>query len=94
MSLYQVTLIFCIEGIQNMCICVKTAKGLKRRLNEDSYFIIDKKVKNDYDIVRRGKMFVIADGMGGQKGGGIASKMACEGIISAAANMFGFKARL
>lgn len=63
-----------------MCICVKTAKGLKRRMNEDRYFVIDSKAKNDYDIVRRGRMFAIADGMGGQRGGGIASKMACEGM--------------
>jgi serine/threonine protein phosphatase PrpC len=63
-----------------MCICIKTAKGLKRRINEDSYFVIDNKAETDYDIVRRGKMFVIADGMGGQRGGGLASKMACEGM--------------
>ena len=63
-----------------MWFCVKTEKGLARRMNEDSYLIIDSKAKNDYDTVHRGMMFAIADGMGGQKGGAIASKMACQGL--------------
>jgi serine/threonine protein phosphatase PrpC len=63
-----------------MWVCVKTEKGLARRTNEDSYLIIDDKTKTDYDTVRRGTMFAVADGMGGQKGGAIASKMACKGL--------------
>jgi serine/threonine protein phosphatase PrpC len=63
-----------------MWVCVKTAKGLKRMQNEDSYLLIDGKAKNDYDTIGRGMMFAIADGMGGQRGGHVASKMACQGL--------------
>jgi PPM family protein phosphatase len=63
-----------------MLVCVKTAKGPKRMQNEDSYRIIDGEMKNEYDTLCRGTMFAIADRMGGQSGGGIASMMACEGL--------------
>jgi serine/threonine protein phosphatase PrpC len=63
-----------------MWVCVRTAKGVKRKHNEDSYRVIGGEAKNDYDTVRRGTMFAVADGMGGQRGDGIASKMACEGL--------------
>ena len=64
-----------------MWFCVKTEKGRARRMNEDSYLVIDGRSENDCDTVRRGTMFALADGMGGQKGGGTVSKMACQGLL-------------
>ena len=60
---------------------VKTDIGLRRDTNEDSYLIIDDTNKN-FDIRRFGKMFVVADGLGGHAAGEVASKMACEGMLT------------
>jgi serine/threonine protein phosphatase PrpC len=61
-----------------MLVYVKTEKGPMRRMNEDSYLVIDNKGEGNEDTSSRGTLFAVADGMGGQSGGGMASKMACE----------------
>lgn len=48
---------------------VKTDPGLKRETNQDS-FLIDKNLG----------LFIVADGMGGHKGGEVASSMACTTV--------------
>jgi serine/threonine protein phosphatase PrpC len=63
-----------------MLVCVKTEKGPARRMNEDRYLVIDNKAEDNDDTSSRGTLFAVADGMGGQSGGGMASKMACEAL--------------
>ena len=65
---------------------VRTDIGLKRAVNEDSWVIEDGS-KGKYDIGKLGMMFAVADGLGGHKGGDIASRMACDGILSYYENM-------
>jgi len=55
----------------------KTDIGLKRKKNEDRFLIIDN-AQSGYGIDCLGKMFAVADGMGGHLGGEAASRMACE----------------
>ncbi|PKN61693.1 MAG: hypothetical protein CVU57_28150 [Deltaproteobacteria bacterium HGW-Deltaproteobacteria-15] len=60
--------------------CFKTDIGLKREENEDTFLFID-----DHDLRYEsgslGKLFAVADGMGGHKGGAEASRMACERLL-------------
>jgi protein phosphatase len=57
----------------------KTDIGYRRKNNEDSFLIIDDtKIMHNTRIF--GKMFLVADGMGGHAAGEVASKMACEGM--------------
>lgn len=60
--------------------CVKTDIGLKRKENEDSFLVVDDH-DHRYDTASLGKLFAVADGMSGHKGGAEASRMACEGLI-------------
>lgn len=54
--------------------------GLKREKNEDTYLIVDRST-DKFDVRYHGRMFAIADGMGGHAGGKIASEMACKGLF-------------
>ncbi len=60
--------------------CVKTDIGLKRKANEDSFLVVDDH-DSPYPIGSLGRLFAIADGMSGHKGGFEASRMACEGLL-------------
>lgn len=62
-----------------MRVCAKTDIGIKREKNEDSFLIIDDQ-NESFDINHFGRMYALADGMGGHAGGEVASKMACEGM--------------
>lgn len=54
-----------------------THVGMRREENQDSYGVIEKE---------RMQFFMVADGMGGVKGGGIASKLAIEVVTQKLAN--------
>ena len=58
-------------------VCTQSDIGLKREKNEDSFLVVDHPGPGQ-DIQRYGRMYVIADGMGGHPGGEIASKIACQ----------------
>ncbi len=60
-------------------ICARSDTGLRRKRNEDEFIVIDKP-KKGLDIVKLGRMFAVADGMGGHPAGDMASKLACEGL--------------
>lgn len=62
--------------------CVKSDVGLYRCNNEDHFLIVDPSC-NHYNLKQLGIAFVIADGLGGHAAGEIASRMACEEVISA-----------
>ena len=68
-----------MDSIQKIQVCVKTDIGFKREKNEDSYLIIDDETEF-IDIKHYGRLFALADGMGGHAGGEVASKMACKGM--------------
>jgi len=55
-----------------------TDVGCERRQNEDNYCYAEP--ENDEEMQRRGRLAVIADGMGGQEGGQIASMLAVETV--------------
>lgn len=59
----------------------KTDIGLKRKNNEDRYLILDDKV-NEYPIDCLGRLFAVADGMGGHLAGETASRMACDALLA------------
>lgn len=68
-----------MDEIRKVRVCAKTDIGFKREKNEDSYLIVDD--QNELiDTKHFGRMYVLADGMGGHAGGEIASKMACQGM--------------
>ncbi len=68
--------------LENVRYCVKSDVGLHRYNNEDHFFIVDSSC-NRYNLKQLGITFVIADGIGGHVAGEIASRMACEEVISA-----------
>jgi serine/threonine protein phosphatase PrpC len=68
------------DSIKNIQTCAKTDIGFNRENNEDSFLVIDNSTEL-YDVELCGRMYVLADGMGGHAGGEIASQMACEGMV-------------
>jgi protein phosphatase len=68
-----------MDLIQRVKVCAKTDIGSKREKNEDSYLIIDDETEF-IDIKHYGRLYVLADGMGGHPGGEVASKIACKGM--------------
>jgi PPM family protein phosphatase len=56
----------------------RTDVGCERAQNEDNYCYAEP--DNDEEMLRRGRLVVVADGMGGYEGGQIASGLAVEAI--------------
>ncbi|PIV00698.1 MAG: hypothetical protein CO013_09845 [Syntrophobacterales bacterium CG_4_8_14_3_um_filter_58_8] len=67
---------------ENVSYGVKSDIGLHRCNNEDHSLIVDPSC-NRYNLKQLGIVFVIADGLGGHAAGEIASRMACEEVVSA-----------
>jgi len=57
-----------------------TNKGLKRRKNEDAYRVVSTIPQHGALIDRGTMIFIVADGMGGQPCGEVASEIACKGM--------------
>lgn len=55
-------------------------KGLKRKKNEDAYRVVSANQQHGALIESRTMLFLVADGMGGQPCGEVASEIACNGI--------------
>jgi len=68
------------EHFGSVRICAKTDAGLTSGENEDHYLIVDE-TNDQYDTPSLGRIFAVADGIGGEKAGGTASRMACEGLL-------------
>lgn len=64
----------------NVNVFGATDVGLKRKNNEDAFFIAT--TNSDYanSILEKGLLIIVADGMGGHNGGEVASRMAVENI--------------
>jgi serine/threonine protein phosphatase PrpC len=67
---------------ENVRYYVKSDAGLHRYNNEDHFFIVDPSCDR-YNVKQLGIAFVIADGIGGHAAGEIASRTACEEVVSA-----------
>ncbi len=65
--------------IHQIQIGAGTDRGLLRDNNEDSYLIVDVQAP-DCDTHRFGRLFVVADGMGGHAAGEVASRKACDAM--------------
>ena len=59
--------------------CAKTDIGLKRKKNDD-FFLVVADSSSGSDTERMGRMFAVADGMGGHPAGDVASKIACNTV--------------
>lgn len=67
---------------ENVRYCAKSDVGLRRHNNEDHSLIVDPS-GNHENLKELGLTFVIADGIGGHAAGEIASRTACEELVSA-----------
>ena len=56
-------------------------RGLIRENNEDSFIIVNRSA-DGIDIEQWGALFMVADGMGGYQAGEVASRMACEQMLT------------
>ena len=65
--------------IHEIQIGAGTDLGLLRDNNEDSYLIVDAPAP-DCDTLRYGRLYVVADGMGGHAAGEVASRKACDAM--------------
>jgi len=68
-------------NFENVAVCHKTHIGLRREKNEDSYTIIDCR-KKSIALRSGGKIFAVADGMGGHPAGEVASDIACHWLAA------------
>jgi serine/threonine protein phosphatase PrpC len=68
-----------MDLVQKVEVCAKTDTGFKRKKNEDRYLILDDETEF-FNIKHYGRLYALADGMGGHAGGEVASKMACKGM--------------
>ena len=69
-----------MDSRKNIQTCAITDIGFNREKNEDSFLVIDHSTEL-FDVERYGRMYALADGMGGYTGGEIASMMACKGMV-------------
>ena len=68
-----------MDSVQKVEVCAKTDIGFKRNKNEDRYLILDGETEF-ISIKQYGRLYALADGMGGHAGGEFASEMACKGM--------------
>ena len=59
--------------------CSKTDIGLKRKKNDDFFLVVNDSFSG-CDVDRMGRLFAVADGMGGHPAGDMASRIACNTI--------------
>ena len=62
-------------------VAALTHKGMVRENNEDAYLAFEP--ENEHELSDKGRLYIVADGMGGHRGGEIASQLAVDTILSA-----------
>ena len=69
-------------AFRDLSHCERSDIGLVRPNNEDAFTVVDGP-REGRDVAKLGRLFVIADGMGGHAAGEVASRIACEETASA-----------